>query len=95
MVIFRANEHTPPKKVMKYAIRRAAEVTLQNGYRYFTIIDQSDASKERTVIHTERGYRGKRTSVSHLYYPSLKLTIKCFHTKPFGHDMLDARSYVY
>lgn len=73
VVTFRANEHTPEAKVKKYAMRRAAEVALKNGYRYFAIIDETAEAK-------------------HLYYPSLRLTIQCFHERPLDRQAYDARS---
>ncbi len=45
VVTFRANEHTPSEKVMEFALKRAAELTLQHGYRYFAILDQVETSK--------------------------------------------------
>jgi len=73
VVTFRANEHTPPKKVKKYALRRAAEVTRKNGFQYFTVLSEIGEGK-------------------HLHYPSIRLTIQCFHDRPFGIEVMDARS---
>ena len=72
VVTFRANEHTSPNKVKKYALRRAAEVTLKNGYRYFVILDETQKAK-------------------HLHYPSLRLTIQCFHQMPAATEVIDAK----
>ncbi|MBX7065789.1 MAG: hypothetical protein K1X28_01020 [Parachlamydiales bacterium] len=72
VVTFRANEFTPAKKVKKYALRRAAEVALKNGYRYFIVLDETG--------------RGK-----HLHYPSVRMTIQCFHEKP-DRPVIDAHS---
>lgn len=41
VVTFRANEHTPEGKVLKYALARCAEVTLAAGFQYFTVLDQT------------------------------------------------------
>jgi hypothetical protein len=41
VVTFRANENTPQEDVFKYALHRAAEVTLKNGYRYFSVIEET------------------------------------------------------
>lgn len=72
VVTYRANEFTPAEKVKKYAIRRAAEVALKNGYRYFAVLDETG--------------RGK-----HLHYPSIRMTIQCFHERP-DRPVIDARS---
>lgn len=45
VVTFRANEHTPREKVMKYALKRASELTLQQGYRYFVVLEQMETGK--------------------------------------------------
>ena len=71
VVTFRANEHTPARKVKKYAFRRAAQVTLKNGYQYFRVIDEIGEAK-------------------HLHYPSLRLTIQCYHERPSGVDVIEA-----
>jgi hypothetical protein len=75
VVTFRANEHTPVKKVKKYALRRAAEVTRKHGYRYFAILDETGEAK-------------------HLHYPSLRLTIQCFHERPFDREVIDSAQLV-
>ena len=75
VVTFRANEHTSPKKVKKYALRRAAEVTRKNGYRYFAVLSEIGEGK-------------------HLHYPSLRLTIQCFHEPPFGREVIEARNLI-
>jgi hypothetical protein len=71
VVTFRANEHTPAKKVKKYALRRAAEVTRKNGFRYFVVLDEIGEGR-------------------HLHYPSIRMTIQCFHEKPFERDAIDS-----
>ena len=73
VVTFRANELTSPELVRTYALKRAAAVALKNGYRYFTIIDETGKGK-------------------HLHYPSLRITIQCFHEKPLDRLSYDARS---
>ena len=45
VVTYRANEHTPREKVMKYALQRASELTLQQGFRYFVVLEQIETGK--------------------------------------------------
>lgn len=46
-VLFAGNSSTPRRTVENYLLYRAAEVTLQNGYDYFVLVDQStDADTE-------------------------------------------------
>lgn len=71
VITFRANEMTPPDKVRKYALKRAAAVTRKNGYRYFVVLDETGQGK-------------------HLHYPSLRMTIQCFHERPIDRPSVDA-----
>ena len=80
-VTFRANEQTPPSKVMKYALKLAAELTLRNGFRYFAVIEEIQASS-------------RQKNKAHLHYPSVRLVIQCFHEHPFDKDAIDARRFL-
>jgi hypothetical protein len=40
VVTFRASEHTPEEKVLQYALERSAELTLQHGFRYFSLLEK-------------------------------------------------------
>ena len=40
VVTFRASEHTPEEKVLEYVLKRASELTLKHGFRYFSILDK-------------------------------------------------------
>jgi len=71
IVTFRANEHTPAEKVLEYSLRRAAHLTLKNGFRYFTILDQKGLE-------------------STLHFPSLRLSIQCYHSQPIDKEWIDA-----
>jgi hypothetical protein len=73
VITFRANEHTPAAKVKKYALKRAAELTLKNGYRYFVVLDETGKARN-------------------LYYPSIRLTIQCFHDRPADRPAHDAKA---
>jgi len=71
VVTFRANEHTPAERVLEYALARAAELTLNHGFRYFSVLD-----------NVGRG--------SGLHYPSVRLTIQCYHSQPADRESIDA-----
>lgn len=45
VVTFRASEHTSKDKVIEYALRRAAELTLKQGFHYFSILETNDSGK--------------------------------------------------
>lgn len=51
LVTFRANERTNPEKVRKYALRRAAEVCLEHGFNYFTVLEQTDSNTKKNLYY--------------------------------------------
>jgi hypothetical protein len=44
-VSFRGNGFTAPEKVHTYLLRRCAEVTTQNGFDYFVVVDQQQPNE--------------------------------------------------
>lgn len=50
-VKFLGNEYTNRDLAYKYTLRRSAELTMQNGYRYFKVID-SNSSVSRSTYQT-------------------------------------------
>ena len=44
-VSFRGNGYTPIDLARNYALLRAAELTIDNGYKYFLVVDSSSQSK--------------------------------------------------
>ena len=62
-VRFSGNGFTSGERAYKYAVRRAAELAKENGYRYFKVINSSsnvDRSAHRTplVANTSSNYNG-------------------------------------
>ena len=55
-VRFIANSNTPPKVVCRYLYRRAAEVTLENGFLYFTVIRGPGQLTERREFYPSGNY---------------------------------------
>ena len=63
-------KNTPNSLMEKYALIRAAEVTENEGYRYFTVKEKKDISKtalEEKIIGTNQPE-----------YPGIELTIVCY-----------------
>lgn len=92
VVNFRANEYTKSEKVIKYALMRAAELTLQNGYHYFTVLEEADTTKSDLQFDLRRDWTSG--SLSQLHYPSLRLKIKCFNQKPSEPNAIEAANYL-
>jgi len=74
-VSFEGNGYTSPQRVADLALMRAADVALQNGYRYFIIIDnQADTKNVMVAIPS-----GQATGVSK---PIMTYTIACHADRP-------------
>jgi len=58
VVSFRANEYTDSEDVKRYALRRAAEVTTNHGYRYFTVLSEKDLSRNQ-VVKNKQEYKNE------------------------------------
>lgn len=75
-VIFAGNPSTPRETVQNYLLYRAAELTVQNGFDYFTVVDRDT---ERSTRYYSQNYandfgysdrfRGRR-SLRRFYRPS-------------------------
>jgi hypothetical protein len=50
LVTFKGNSHTSSETTMRFALLRASELTLSNGYKYFTVISSQDQSSSHIVI---------------------------------------------
>lgn len=49
VVTFRGNEFISKNRVNQYLLLRAAELTQQNGYRYFTVLSANEQERNRYV----------------------------------------------
>jgi hypothetical protein len=47
-VTFRGNRFTPPETVHSYLLRRCAEVTLQDGFKYFVLVHEEEPNQGNT-----------------------------------------------
>lgn len=67
-VTFRGGPGAPPEQVANYALLRAAEVSLRDGYDWFRIVDRFDdrsagGSGPRVSLGTGGGSFGRRSAV--------------------------------
>ncbi len=82
MVSFQGNAYSKSDKMMHYAIRRASELCLESGYKYFKILNTLDTSN----------YGGANGS---LYKsPAFSLRIKCTAEKTNAADEVDAEFFL-
>ena len=97
VVTFKGNGYTNQETVKNYALLRSAEVTLENGYKYFSIVDANHDLNTKTftsptTVSTNgnaNSYGGTKTTVStggtfSSSKPSSTNTIVCFTEKPDG-----------
>lgn len=53
-VTFKGNSSTSLERAVDFSMLRSAEITLENGYKYFSVIDSEKYAKE--YIHFDRKY---------------------------------------
>jgi hypothetical protein len=50
-ISFRGNGFTAPETVHSYLLRRCAEITLQDGYNYFVLVDAEEPNEGSTNVY--------------------------------------------
>jgi hypothetical protein len=103
-VSFGGNGYTSGERAQDFTLLRAAELTLQHGFRYFIIVEEKNTTKVSTsatpgYAYTSGSfYRGRYVS-STFYSPPTSYTterpesgllIKCYEDKPDLNNVLDA-----
>jgi len=104
-VTFKANAYTPKEDVVKYALRRASELTLMKGFTHFVVLGESDDSKS-FMYHTSTGSAsaysygnyakvyGSSTGYSiPIKKPRITLQIKCFKSE-YPEGAIDAKEFL-
>lgn len=82
IVNFKGNGYSKTDKMMKYALRRASELTLEHGYKYFKIVNTLDTSN----------YVGSSSSLSKA--PAFSIRVKCTAEKTNDPDEVDAAFFL-
>lgn len=85
-ITFRANKYTTSEDVRKFALRRASELALQNGFTYFQIVSEKDISDKVHITTTSK----TKLVVS----PGLEIVIRCFKDKDEPYN-IDAKEFLY
>lgn len=76
IVVFKGNRSTSYEKVMEYALKRATELTLKNGYKYFSVISSTDHTENYSYSNT-----AKTKLLGNIVKPKLIMEIQCFYEK--------------
>jgi len=92
-VTFRGNEFTDSEDVRRFALVRAAELTLQNGFRYFKILSEKDVSRQAVETSTKENEISTLRRKVKKQAPGIDLMIRCFDQQPDG-DAIDAREFI-
>ena len=83
---FRGNGYTPDKRAQDLAVLRAAELTLEHGYQYFTPLNvgSSDRGFVAPITGTVVGNTVIASGGGLYHFPGVDLVIKCSHEKTPG-----------
>ena len=86
-VSVRGNVATREERVEKYVLRRASELTLEHGFRYFVILSEKERTRSSSV-----GYSAVKIP---LVFPGTSVWIRCFHDRPQDHGLpIDAAEFL-
>lgn len=77
-VSFAGNGYTGRERAVEFTLLRSAELTLENGFLYFAIIEADKHTSYST--HTSSSSQGSTTHI--ISKPSSSNTIVCFKEKP-------------
>lgn len=81
-ITFNANGETEFKQAQDFALLRAAEVCLENGYRSFAVINSTDNSQTETDVVTNTNAYNSNYSFSYSYTisetkPKVSIMVQC------------------
>jgi len=95
-VMFNGNGYISAEKAYNYCIKRAAEVTIENGYSYFAVIEHNSKIFRHQGTYSKIDSRGLYAGEANLPWiskkPRVKITFDVFRSRP---DMKDGREDVY
>ena len=84
---------------MSYAFRRAAEITLMNGYKYFQVVNEKNRSEvlchdEQVIDSREPGVVRFSDESQSALRPAFTVKVKCYNHKPRDVEVVDAEYYL-
>ena len=75
-VLFNGNDNTSARKANDYALLRAAEVCLENGYKSFEILRKNEEFTEKEVDTGVRIFGGTLANIENSE-PKITLVVRC------------------
>ncbi len=102
IVEFRAGGMTSFDKVKDYGMRKAAELTLNQGYSYFKVIKKQNISQHKKISRIDEDKMEDYVLFSTIKEgediiersPGIKLTIQCYRDDPRLFNVIDAKEYL-
>lgn len=108
IVTYRGDRFTDPEDVQRYALRRAAEVASNYGYRFFLVENNRDLSRTSIVqeineeqsfvedFFTDRIKPIKKTKMRQTEKNNfaIELTIRCYNSDPKQDEAIDAYQFL-
>jgi hypothetical protein len=96
---FSGNASITHATLCRYLYRRAAEVTMKNGYPYFTVVRPPEHTTEFLEVYTHEDQWKDMLPPSKVELPNLStmvMTIRCVRKAPENHDadLIDAKRYL-
>ena len=107
VVTYRGNRRADPEDVRQFALKRAAEVTTNYGYRYFIVELERDLSKSTLVkstreeVHFIKDFwsgwinplKNTEEEIREKKNHALELSIRCFASRP-KEEVIDAYQFL-
>lgn len=87
VVTFHGNGYSTQAQTNAYALRRAAEITKENGFSHFVVTKSKDLSGTTTTNHgaitsVNYGYIHSTPITASVFRPNTELTIRCYNYRP-------------
>jgi S1-C subfamily serine protease len=88
---FNGNQFTKMRRATDFCLLKGAELALENGYKYFTVLNENSHTESSTVTTQPMQFRNKDGSVSYMgggtktiHKPRAEKIISMHHEKPFN-----------
>jgi len=93
IVTYVGNAYTSSEDVLRYSLLRASELTLRNGYKYFSIISTVDQTSSSNFYNAYGDAYSVRATATTIVKPGASIIIRCFGEKPEVGEVFDAQFY--
>lgn len=74
VVTFKGNGYTSSDKVYQYALKRASEITIKNGYKYFSVISTADQTRSYAYTDTFSHVNGSASAYKYSNFSNAQIS---------------------